>query len=169
MAAILYDDKAVRRLVRKFKEEISNPRQVYADLARTARDYVRETITLQGRNTPWPGLSQWTKSRTGRRKALIAIRPLIKAKWSNSSAEVYFDAPSTEWNLDQHNTGFSVRGVQHKRMVVPSKSGGILAVFTKRKPVKVPRRRVYPTQREMESMVSVTLKEWAERLDRLRA
>ena len=154
------DDRALRGSLRRLKAHLGKLRPVYAQASRHMRDYVRKTITLQGRLKPYQQLSWWTRSKTGRRKALITLRPRIKAAWNNTEGVVYFDPVSTAWHIDQHHTGYISKAISGKRMVVPKSGGGVLAVFTSRKESKVPAREIWPSQRAAAREIQPILKKW---------
>lgn len=152
----------LRDSMRRMEAELRRPAPVYGKAARLVRDYVRQTITLQGRKTKYFQLSKWTKARTNRRKALITLRPLIKAAWDSIGGYVYFQQTDKKWHVDDHHTGFTSKAVTGKRMVVPRKGGGIVAVFMNRKEVKVPSREVWPTQGEVDATVTPVFTQWTE-------
>jgi len=167
VSTIHIQDRNLRRAMRAMEAGLRNPAPVYGRAARHMRDYVRNTITLQGRANPYPRLSQWTRDRTGRRKALITLRPRIKARWDRTQGEVYFDPISAQWNITQHHTGFTSPAVVNKRMAVPLKSGGV-RIFWSRKPSKIPARKVWPSRQELEREVVPFFSSWVDRMARSR-
>lgn len=137
--------------------------------ARTLRDYVRQTITMQGRKRPYAPLSKWTKARTNRRKALITLRPRIKASWDDSKGVVYFDAPSSDWHIDMHHRGYRIPAISGKLMVVPAAkffgnrpAGGTFAAFKSRKASKVPAREIWPNKAEVKKVIEPIYKDWVQ-------
>lgn len=163
---VTIDTRHLRASVGRMVGELRRPATAYGKAARHMRDYVRQTITLQGRKRPYKSLSHWTKARTGRRKALITLRKEIKAGWSNTQGIVYFNRVSPEWHIDMHHTGFTSPPVMHKRMVVPMAAGGVYAAFFHRKASKVPAREVWPTKKEVIQEVTPLFHQWVEGLAR---
>ncbi len=124
------------------------------------RNYTRRTITMQGRRRPYKPLSRWQRAKTGRRKALLWAKPLIRSR-GDQSAGVVFEAPTGgPYNIDQFHRGFTSKAVRNKRMVVPAKGGGILAAFSSRKKSKIPAREVWPTRREAKKELQPLLRRW---------
>jgi len=160
------DDRNLRKSMRNMEAFLRRPATVYGRAARHMRDYVRQTITMQGRKRLYVPLSQWTRDRTGRRKALIHLRPFIKAKWDNIKGEVYFEQKSSGWHIDQHHTGYTSPAVLNKRMVVPRHGGGIFAVFSNRKASKTPAREVWPNQAELTKEMVPIFKTWVDDIAR---
>lgn len=117
------------------------------------RNYVRKTITMQGRKRPYKPLSWWTKKRTGRNKALITLRNRIKFFSDRNSASIYFDGQGLDFSITNHHFGFTSPAVSGKRMVVPNPSGGILAAFSSRRKSVIPPREVWPQFREVRRLV----------------
>lgn len=167
VSTVFIRDRNLRRAMRAMEAGLRNPAPVYGRAARHMRDYVRHTITLQGRRKSYTALSAWTRAKTGRRKALITLRPRIKARWDKSKGEVYFAPASSSWHIDQHHTGFTSPAVTNKRMVVPLKAGGV-RVFWSRKASKIPAREVWPTRREVEREVTPFFASWVDKLARSR-
>lgn len=168
-SGIHIDTSRLKASLRRMERDLKRPATVYGRAARHMRDYVRETITMQGRKRKYTPLSHWTRARTGRRKALITMRPFIKASWDAKAGVVYFDQTDKAWHLDQHHTGFISPPVDlggRKRMVVPKASGGVLAAFTKRKASKIPGREIWPTQKEVNAEVTGMFATWVDGLAR---
>lgn len=126
----------------------------YSEIGRTMRNYVRATITSQGRKRPYAPLSWWTKQRTGRRKALITLKKRIKHKSSSKSAKVFFNAGGLNFTITQHHKGFTSPAVSNKLMVIPNPSGTVFKAFKSRKASKIPAREVWPTDRETKRIAS---------------
>lgn len=79
-------------------------RKLLNKLASRGRDMTRKNITTQGKGT-WAPLSKWTRAQTGRRKALITLRPFIVAKKATTrglKASVVFRSPGG-FTLTQHH------------------------------------------------------------------
>lgn len=157
---VFVDDRALRGSLRRMRKEIGNLRPVYRRASAHMRDYVRRTITMQGRKKPYKQISWWTKQRTGRRKALITLRPRIKNAWNSTEGVVYFDPISSAWHIDQHHTGYISKAVSSKRMVVPNNGGGIVAAFSKRKASKIPAREIWPTKAEVARELRPIIQNW---------
>lgn len=147
--AIEIDSRSLRASLRRMERELKRPSKLYANLGRYWRDYVRQTIAQGGRKRPYAPLSKWTRRRTGRRKPLITLRKQIRARWDGSAAEIYFAQVSSAWHIDQHHTGYTSPAVVNKRMVIRSKSGGVVAAFFSRKAAVTPAREVWPTKSEV--------------------
>lgn len=156
------DDRNLKASLRRMERELKNPGKVYGQAARHMRDYVRQTITMQGRKRPYAPLSKWTKAKTGRRKALIPLRKYIKARWDGTSGQVYFQQRSSAWHIDMHHTGFTSPAVIGRKMVVPGKGGNIFAVFMSRKASVIPAREVWPEQEEVEKEVNKMFSTWVD-------
>lgn len=156
------DSRRLRASLRRMERQLKRPQVVYGRASRHMRDYVRRTITLQGRKRNYIPLSQWTRARTGRVKALITLRSNIRSRFSSAAGEVYFQQRSPHWHIDQHHTGFISPAVINKRMIVPKSGGGILAVFTKRKASKIPAREVWPTKSEVTREVTRMFATWVQ-------
>lgn len=158
--AVTVDASRFFRSLERMKVTVRRRRGVMRKASGAVRDYMRDTITLQGRTTKWKPLSPWTKARTGRRKALLPLRPMLKNRWSNSSAEVFLDNPKGTFTLEQHHRGYSSRAVRNKKMVVPKAGGGILAIFVNRRISRTPARRIVPTKRETQKIINPIFTAW---------
>lgn len=161
--AIEIDDRRLRASMRKVLRELKRKSPVYGKAAKHMRDYVRATITMQGRKRKYAPLGKWQSAKTGRRKALITLRPNIKSRYDNTKGEVYYNQTQSGWHIDMHHTGFTSPAVVGKRMVVPSRGGGVLAAFHNRKASKIPAREVWPTQAEVNKEVGIIFKDWVEK------
>ncbi len=156
------DSRNLRASLRRMEQSLRRPQVVYGRASRHMRDYVRRTITLQGRKRTYVRLSHWTRGRTNRRKALITLRPFIKARHSSAAGEVYFLQRDNNWHIDQHHTGFTSPAVVNKRMVIPRAGGGILAAFMSRKASKIPAREVWPNATEVRREVTRMFATWVD-------
>jgi len=166
-SGIHIDSSRLRASLRRMEKDLKRPATVYGRASRHMRDYVRETITMQGRKRSYAPLSHWTRERDNRRKALITLRPFIKASHDARAGVVFFQQKSSAWHIDQHHTGFVSPAVTgKKRMVVPKAGGGVLAAFTKRKASKIPGREVWPTQAEVNKEVTGMFSTWVDGLAR---
>lgn len=162
---VIVDDWQLRRTIRILKAGIRDQRSLYASASRQMRDYIRQTITMQGRGGSWTGLSRWTRRRTGRQKALITLRVQVKARWGNDFGEVIFVNPSSGWDMLQHDRGFTSPAVQRKLMVIPSRDSGILAAFKSRKASKVPARQFIPKGREAQVQIEQSINSWLRNIE----
>ena len=160
---VVYDDREVREVLDRLDAELRDQRRLYREAATLVRDYMRQTITLQGRQVKWARLSKWTRARTGRVKALLPLRPMIKAKWDNHSGTVYFE-PKGNYTLEQHDKGYIIPAVKGKRMVIPSKNGGIFAIIMSRKRSFVPARPIIPSQIEGGKIIHKAVVDYARRM-----
>lgn len=156
------DSSRLRASLSRMERSLKRPQVVYGRAARHMREYVRRTITLQGRKRNYIRLSHWTRGRTGRRKALITLRPYIKSRYDSTSGQVYFQQRDASWHIDQHHTGFTSPAVVNKRMVIPKAGGGILAAFMNRKASKIPAREVWPTKAEVTKEVTRMFATWVD-------
>lgn len=159
-ATIDVDGRQVRASIDRLIKHLNGSREVFEVVGRVLRDYTRETIELGGRSRPFAPLSWWTKKRTGRTKPLLTLRRYITYRANKDGAQVYFDAPSDEWDLNMHHYGYTIparRG--HPLMVVPFKNGRA-KFFRFAKAAKVPARKVWPTVKESEALVSKVVSDW---------
>lgn len=155
-----FDDTGFKRKIAIIKRAFENTRPMYAEIGRHVRDYIRQTITLQGRGRAWRPLSTWTKRRTGRYKALITLRPFFQYEASQAQAIIYFDPPSNDWGIRGHHEGSVSPAVSGKLMVVPGRGGGVLAAFHSRKAVVIPARRIWPTNQQGNELIRPIIERW---------
>lgn len=156
----------LRASMGRMERNLKNHTVFYGRASRHMRDYVRNTITMQGRTKNYATLSQWTRRKTGRRKALITLRRNIRARHDRVAGEVFFQQRDSSWHIDQHHTGFTSPAVVNKRMVVPNQAGGILAVFSNRKASKIPARQVWPSFAETRKEVTRIYSIWLDSIAR---
>lgn len=136
---------------------------VMRNIGTVLRDYVRQTITMQGRKRPYAPLAQMTKMRTGRRKALVGLRTQIKYRSDANSAEVYFEQRDPQWHIDMHHRGFRSGPVQLQGkdvMAVPQHGSDDPLYFKRRKEARIPAREVWPVQKEVRDIVSRMVTNW---------
>ena len=76
---------------------------------------------------------------------MLWARPLIRSKGDSKSGIVYEAPTGGNYTVSQFHEGFTSPAVQNKRMVVPAKGGGILAVFSNRKKSVTPAREIWPS------------------------
>ena len=146
-------------------------RRMLRRIGRVLRDAVRRRFTTQG-DGAWPSLSHWTRAKTSRRKALLPLRGRIHYRLvGDNQIEVFFDPPSTEWNIQMHHRGFRSRAVDNKRMVIPLKSPAILGVSGSRLIIKnrrtsvIPARRVWLTPEETRRTIEDELLAFAREIE----
>jgi len=173
MISITADARGVKRKVNALMRGLrpSGRRRVLRRIAGALRDKVRNRFSTQGDGT-WAPLSDWTRARTGRRKALMPLQRRIKSRVEGDRAEVYFDAPTDEWNIEMHNRGFKSKAVEDKRMVIPMASGGSIGVRGSRLIIKnrrmsvIPARRIWLTASETRATLNEELDAFAAELER---
>lgn len=140
---------AIARTSRKLKDR----RRVYDNIGRAMRRYIHDTIRMQGRRAAWKGLSDWTKARTGKRKALLGLIPLIQYRATSRSAQVIFAKTGARWKVEQHHRGYVAKAVVYKpsrkTMRVPIARGGKPRFFKSRKKARTPSRKFIPTRGEI--------------------
>lgn len=160
--SVTYDSRNFERAVKRLTGELSRLRRPYGQSSRVARDYVRQTITRQGRNRPYAKLSSWTKFKTNRHKALLSLRPRIKARWDHRSAEVYFDTGGVNYTATQHHRGYTTPGqkAKGKKVFVVTSRSGQKRFFRSFKKAKTPAREIWPTQRELRKVVNPVFSKW---------
>ena len=162
------EDRDLRRSIKRVVDVLKRPSKVYRRAAIHMRDYCRTTISLQGRVQKWQPLSDWTKKKAGKRKALLAIRALIKAKADNKAGIVYITRSSTKWHPDQHHLGFTSPPVTNKRMVIKNSNGGIIKFLRSRGASRIPARPYWPQRSEVEREIAPIFKDWMDSVARLK-
>jgi hypothetical protein len=160
--SVTYDSRKFERAVKRLTGELSRLRRPYGQSSRAARDYVRGTITRQGRKRPYAKLSSWTKFKTNRHKALLSLRPRIKASWDHRSAEVYFDTGGVEYTATQHHRGYTTRGkkARGKKVFVVTSRSGQKRFFKSFKKAKTPAREIWPDTQELRKVVNPIFAKW---------
>lgn len=160
MVVSVYDEGFKRKL-KKMRNALNSTRPVYVEIGGAIRDYIRQTISFQGRGRQWAPLSQWTKARTGRRKALITLGKYFGYDATDKRVHVrFYEPPDANYGILMFHEGFVSRAVSGSRMVVPSYRGGVLATFNNRKPSKIPARKIWPTQKETTEIVRPIMEKW---------
>lgn len=149
----------------------SGRRRLLRRIGAVLRDAVRRRFTTQG-DGDWAPLSDWTKAREGRRKALITLRQRIHSRVTDdNTVEVFFDPPTSEWNIGMHNRGFRSRAVENERMVIPLKSPALLGargnriILKSRRMSIIPARRIWLTPAETRRHVENELVAFAREIE----
>lgn len=149
-------------------------RKLLNKLAARGRDMTRRNITTQGKGR-WAPLSKWTRAQTGRRKALITLRPFIVAKKATARglrASVVFKSPGN-FTLTQHHDGFKDPAVG-RVVKIDLKRPGALGLtpkhssksFVDKRGRNVPARKVWPSQKALLAMIRVEAARWRREMDR---
>lgn len=154
MIEIRIDTANVRRKLLALYNALrpSGRRRVMRRVGIKLRDAVRNRFTTQG-NGSWAPASDWITLKTGRRKALLPLRGRIQYTLvGNDGVEVFFDAPTDEWNIQMHDQGFISPPVVGKKMAFPTRRGKIVS-FTRRAASVIPARRIWLTPTETRRIV----------------
>lgn len=148
-------------------------RKLMNKLASGGRDIVRRNITTQGGGT-WAPMSKWTKAQTGRRKLLVTLRKFVGVKKATpraKSAAVVFRSPG-DFTLTQHHDGFTDHakgGVVRIALKRPGALGLPSKVATKafvdKNDRNVPARPVWPSQRQIASLIRRETAKWRREMD----
>lgn len=157
---------AAKRKIRAMHDKLrpSGRRRVMRRVGIKLRDAVRNRFTTQGDGS-WAPPSDWIALKTGRRKALLPLRSRIQYKLEgDDTAQVFFDAPTDEWNIQMHNDGFTSPAVEGKNMAFPTRAGKIIR-FTKRAASVIPARRIWLTPAETRRIVNEELESFARELE----
>lgn len=149
--------------ISRTNKSMANRRALHTKLARRMRNYIHETIRMQGRHSKWKGLSEWTKFRTGKRKALLGLIPYIQDRATSRSASVVFANPPGRWNLKMHHTGYRSKAVKNKFMAVPGARGAKSRMFKARKATRTPSRKFIPTRGEINKVSLPTVQAWVKK------
>jgi len=167
-----------RRLLNKLERRLNDEqkaslrRSIVQESARQTRDDIRQKVASGGRGK-WKPLTASTKKRKGgNARPLTRLAPLFKFRTRQKGAtgrigRVFFDAPSTEWGIDQHDQGYSVGAVRDKLMAYANADGSFSA-FRNRKAFSVPARPIWPTEQTMKrtsaSFVRRFIAEWERKI-----
>ena len=154
----------LRRSIAGSKKSLNQKETILDRVGRAVVRYTRQTITQQGRNTPWAPLAPSTRFFSGKHKALLALRPNIKHRRSRAGVEVYFVPLSPKWTLSQHEMGFTspaVRMPKGKSMKAGVARGNA-RFFKTRKASVIPGRRVWPSAPEVSRIAGQLFSEWVQ-------
>jgi hypothetical protein len=155
-----FQDEQVQRSLRRYRDQIASSPSLMRSLSFQLRDYVRETMKMQGRKRPWAPLSQMTMLRTGRRKPLTPLVSAIKSSYTPTSVQVYFENPKNQdWTIEQHHKGYTIPAKVGRQGFYAAR-GGAPHFFMYRKSAKVPAREIIPTRAEINKVISGTVTNW---------
>jgi hypothetical protein len=160
MLSITIDDAQVQASLRRYRENLEESASLMRRLSFNLRDYVRDTIKMQGRKRPYEPLAPMTRLRTGRRNALTTLQSAIKSSYTATTVQVYFDNPKGEsWTIEQHHKGFYVPPKVGRQGFYAARTGAPV-FFMSSRGHKVPAREVIPTKAEINSVISVAVTNW---------
>lgn len=160
---IRVDSSRFDRKIRRFRRDLKNPTLPYQQASRELTKYIHGTIRRQGRKRPYAPLAASTRLKTGKRKALLGIIPLIVPEHGKTFAGVKFLRRSQKWNLHMHHRGYRIPAVSGKFMSFATVRGRRIT-FTRRKASKVPGREIIPTAREVLVVTRPIFKNWVDRM-----
>jgi hypothetical protein len=154
------DDEQVQRSLRRYRENLMESASLMRRLSFNLRDYVRETMQMQGRKRPWAPLAQFTMLRTGRRKPLTTLVRHIKSEYTPTTLRVFFENPKGEdWTIEQHHKGFIIPPRVGRQGFYTARAHTPMFFMTSRG-AKVPAREIIPTRREVDSVISAAVTDW---------
>jgi hypothetical protein len=168
---ITMDGRRIRSVLDRLAGELQRPRALNAKVARHMRNYVQQTITLQGRGATYRPLSSLYKRQSGRFKALLGIRRRIHAEWDDNGAYVVYKAEQgDQFTLKMLENGWSQRPFEmpksvvngrtiRRRMVIQGPRNANPIFFTRRKGFTVPGRKVWPSYLEAQREISKIARE----------
>jgi len=155
---------ATKAAVKKIRRAMSRTNPLFTRIGRRLRDDARRRITTQD-NGNYPGLSKWTRARTGRRKALITERKNITFKVIRGNLIVGHQADG-DWTIEQHEKGFVTPGFT-KPVTITLKNPSALKDVTGNsitirgaKASVVPARRVFATEAEAGVIIQDEADKW---------
>lgn len=148
-----------------------NPRRatLLKRIGAALRDRARGNISDQSyEGQSWRPLSDWTRAKTGRFKALITEREKIKydVDAQGLTLRVFHEQTDPNWTLTQHHKGFTSPAVTGKLMAFPLVRpnlvgiGSKLAIFQSRKATKTPARPVWPSPAMIKKLVGPLIDLW---------
>lgn len=127
---------------------------------------IRLRFTTSGHGT-WAPPSVWTKAKTGRRKPLAGLGRRIRYRASPDKVEVYFEAPSDDWDISLHHKGNTSPAVPAAtKMFFMVRYPRLLNLQSEkvtlrgRGPSVTPARRIWLTDQELRWAVSQAAKEY---------
>lgn len=155
------NDREIRSVLSRLAGELERPRALNAKVARHMRDYVRQTITIQGRPAPWLPLSALYKLKSGKFKAMLSLRERVVARWDDEGAYVEFIQKSgDQFTLRQLERGWSQPafelpkmkntrgGIARRKMIIQGPRNANPIYFVRRKGFSVPGRPFFPSYLE---------------------
>lgn len=156
------DGRRVIAAIRDTEAFLGNADKLYPIISRTVRDYVRQTITMQGRGGKWAPLAKSTRDKIGHRKALLSWRRRIIATWNSEQAAIMFHPEPHNYTVRQHARGWTIPArvpVRGQAMKWSLSGGGV--VFAKSaKSARVPARSIYPSAQEVSALISPVVNDW---------
>lgn len=161
MISISIDSRALLKRTRELKNKLTpgGQRQFLRRVGKVLRDAVRQRFITSG-DGKWAPLSPWTEAKTGRRKPLMNMRHRIHYRVTGpGGVEIYFDAPSSEWSIEDHDRGNVSPAVEDRRMAFPLRrpaaigASGEYMVFNRRRASRTPARRIWLTKHDTKIIV----------------
>lgn len=155
------DGRSVALAIDDLQRFMDNKSELYRVIGRSLRDYVRQTITIQGRGTPWLPLAKSTTEKTGRRKVFITLRNDIQFKSTQNEVVVDLVRPQIGWNIKQHAKGYTIparKPVNGKTMKWNTTAGAVFARSAKA--ARVPARSLFPSAKDAAAIVTPIVNHW---------
>jgi len=161
MILIKFEDRAIQAALGAIELSIKNREILMNKAGMTIRDYVRETIQMQGRTKPYAPLAKSTRQTTGRRLVFTTIRPEIKHFANAHRFMVYHDRNTIGWDLTMHTKGIKVPSLRNVVMMIPNGMGrGKPKFFRFRYPYTVPAREIWPSRPEVIWQTNEVIRQW---------
>ncbi len=174
MILIKFDDRGISAALREIETQVTNRTKLMDAAGRTIRDYVRETINMQGRVHPYAPLTKSTKITSGRTKVFASVPRDIVHQANNDRFVVFFNRRTPGWTIDMHTRGFHVKFSRGITMQIPNGlgmarnaagrfTGGALGprFFRFRYPFNVPAREIWPSRPEVVYQVNEVIRQWS--------
>jgi phage gpG-like protein len=159
VSSVTVDFAPIQGAIRRLSRYIYDDARLMDNIGRVLRDYVRQTIASSGRKRPYAPLSWWTTQRTGRRKPLSTIPRRISYSADKTTATVFYRGDQTNWSINAHHTGYKIPARKNVLMAVPLARGGAI-FFHNARATRVPAREIWPTQKEVATVVSHMVNNW---------
>jgi hypothetical protein len=172
MILIKFDDRGVSAALREIESQVKDRTKLMDKAGKTIRDYVRETIKMQGRK-PWAPMTKSSRQTSGRYKLFTSVGPDIVHQANNERFVVFFNRRTVGWTLEMHQKGFRVPYSRGIVMMIPNGlgkarnaagrfTGGSVGpkFFTFRYPFNVPAREIWPSRPEVIYQVNEVLRQW---------
>lgn len=156
MLRVTVNKRAFDLSIKRIKSNLEMRRPMLELIGARLVAYTRQTISQQGRGRGWKKIAPSTALRTGRNKVLTPLIPFIKYRVNNRfGVTVYFSKRPKNWSLDMHEKGFTSPAVKGKFMRAPH-----LGKFMSRNKSIIPGRRIWPTARVVQQIVSEISGQW---------